>query len=46
MARAFLGPTEHVYSHKAAQRKEKEQHKNSNIQPILHIHQTSGTPNQ
>jgi len=32
---------EHVYSHKAAQ-KNKEQHKkNSNIQPNLHIDQTS-----
>ena len=34
----------HVYSHKAAQ-KEKAQ-KNSNIQPSLHIHQISGTPDQ
>jgi len=24
----------------------KKQHKNSNIQPSLHIHQTSGTPDQ
>jgi len=38
---------EHVYSHKTAQKKKKkQQHKNSNIQPSLHIHQTSGTPNQ
>jgi len=26
--------------------KEKKQHKNNNIQPNLHIHQTSGTPSQ
>jgi len=32
-----------LHSHKAAQ---KEQHKISNIQPSLHTHQTSGTPNQ
>ena len=38
-------PNEHVYSHKAAQKKKKH-HKNSNIKPSLHIHQTSGTPNQ
>jgi len=35
---------EHVYSHKAAQKKNST--KNSNMQPSLHIHQTSGTPNQ
>jgi len=39
--------SEHVYSHKAAQKKEnKNSTKNSNIQPSLHTHPTSGTPNQ
>jgi len=32
--------------HKAAQKKEKKQHKNSNIQPSLYIHQTNGISNQ
>jgi len=31
---------------KQHKKKEKKQHKNSNIQPNLHIHQTSGTQNQ
>ena len=36
-------PKEHVYSHKAAQKREKRTTKNSNIQLSLHIHQISGT---
>jgi len=37
---------EHVYSLKAALKKNKKRHKNSNVPPSLHIHQTSGTPDQ